>query len=540
MMSLSLSAQNNHLSTKVTLKYEKVRLEQVLNALTQTYGFHFSYSTDLVNVRQKVSVSAENVDLRTALETMLRETTIDFLQVGNHIVLRNNPNKKPSSKNGGLQGKKSNHKNELPVPEKSDTSQINVPEPENSNSGSPVILLDLPQTREVRTSGNLFTLDESLLKLDWLILATEWNLDRENKKRLLQLTLIPGISTSKTDSEDFTNVASLNLLYGKNGGVEGFEFGGLHNTISKDVKGAQVAGISNHVAGNVRGTQVAGILNKSGGFVHGVQLGGLYNEAFTMQGMQISGVANRTIADADGMQISGLFNLSGDNSTKLQASGIINLTRNTANLQLSGLVNVADKVETGQVSTLFNLAKEVKGFQLGLINKSDTVSGVSVGLLNLVKRGYNNVELYAGEGLHGNLLLRLGSNSFYNIFHIGARYPQGDTNLWGFGYGIGSRFALGSTRSFNFELLAIHINEVKNFTRTLNSIGQMRLIWNYQVARNIALFFGPTANMMISRLKNDEKGTIGSSIVPYSIFTVKPDDDTNIQTWIGVNAGFRF
>jgi hypothetical protein len=183
----------------------------------------------------------------------------------------------------------------------------------------------------------------------------------------------------------------------------------------------------------------------------------------------------------------------------------------------------------------------VRGLQIGLINISDTVSGVPIGLINIVKRGYNKFEIYAGEILHGNFQLKLGANRFYNIFHVGARVPPGNGSyVWGLGYGIGRVSRMSKKSTMNLELMAIHISENEGWTNKLNSIGQFRLLWNHQIGKSVSFFIGPTANAMVSQFRNPETGEIRSPVVPYTLLDEDLDPKTNLKAWVGFNIGFRF
>ena len=61
--------------------------------------------------------------------------------------------------------------------------------------------------------------------------------------------------------KDYVNDFSFNILYGLNGGVDGFEYGGVFNYNSGDVKGFQMAGVANINRGNTQGFQLSGALN---------------------------------------------------------------------------------------------------------------------------------------------------------------------------------------------------------------------------------------------------------------------------------------
>ena len=93
---------------------------------------------------------------------------------------------------------------------------------------------------------------------------------------------------------------------------------------------------------------------------------------------------------------------------------------------------------------------------------------------------------------------------------------------------------------FNFELMAMHINEDEGWTNDVNEIGQFRFLWNHQIGQHIGFFLGPTANVMVSQIKDPETGEINPPVVPYSLIDHDLDADTNLRAWVGVNTGFRF
>ncbi len=543
--SLSVFTQNQVLTKKVDLEYKRVRLDEVLTDITNVYQVNFSYSKDLINVRQRVSISVKNTPLSEALIILFENTDIEFALVSNHIVLKANPGKRSGNRQNGKQTKSDSPQKEIPKfpePEQSVSESKEMPVHQEKNF-DPAIQLEVPKTRDVRSNESMYPFDEVLLSFEWLRQLTERPLgNAEDKRRIAQATIIPGFGTNRVNSFEITNMASLNILWGDNGGVEGAEIGGVFNSLEKHMSGFQFAGIGNLVKGNVTGTQLAGAFNSTAGYTRGFQFAGLGNQTGYLQGVQLSAVYNSTQKDASGVQIAGLYNHAGADANAIQVALGLNKSKGKARLQASGLMNFAGDVETAQVSTLLNVADEVKGFQLALVNKADTVRGVSVGLLNLIKKGYNKLELFAGEGLHGNAQLKLGAGSFYNIFQIGARYPDTDHNstLWGFGYGLGTKMTLNFRNDLNLEILAIHINENESFTKKLNSIGQFRLLWNYQIGKRVGLFMGPTANVMVSSLKNQETSEAGSGIVPYSLLSFDMNKDTNLKSWIGFNAGFRF
>lgn len=538
-------AQTSVLATTVTFQFEKTRLKDALTELKERYDIKFSYSSKYVNVRQRVTAKVDKVPLSEGLEKLFEETEITYMVIGGHIVLKKDPNKaitetKPKPKK----------KKRTPEPEEEQPAVLvkaGEPEPEKELEPYPfpvdsVIALEMPETRPIRRKGKMYPGDQTLLNLEPWRRKADYNLGSKGEKSFAQISVLPAFGTNTYESAETTNNISMNLLWGVSGGVDGLEVGGMMNTVRKDVKGFQAAGFGNRVGRNVTGTQVGGIFNKNSGTTTGLQAAGVINLTNDVQAAQAAGAINWARGDVAGLQASGLMNRVGGDAAALQVGGLFNLNKGNAKVQVGGLMNRAHNVEIMQFGGLINVAGgEVKGFQVALINVSDTVSGVPIGLINIVKHGYNKVDIYASETLHGNFQLKLGANAFYNIFNVGAQVPPGDGSyIWGLGYGIGTVTTLSEKTTMNWELMAIHISENETWTNTLNSIGQARFLWNFQIGRSIGFFLGPTANVMVSQLRNPETGKISSPVVPYAIIDEDLDAKTNLKAWVGVNAGFRF
>lgn len=567
-------AQGGVLSRQVSFEYKNVRLKEALADLTDRYQIPFSYSTDQVNVRQRITAKATDLPLSQGLDKLFENVTVSYMLVGNHIILRNDPGKVISKSTGS---KQSNPKKKMPEPQ-SDESVVLVKQQEKPVEEAPVthpvdkvFSLKTPDAQPISSSNGNHQFDQTLLNFEKWRYETSTLPAPKNENRVAQVSLLPFIGTNTSQSDDVTNNLSMNLLWGVNGGVNGMEVGMGLNMIEKDMNGFQVAGLGNKVNRNVTGTQFGGIFNYSGGTAKGFQAAGVVNFANDAEAAQAAGLANFVRGDVAGFQASGLFNTvrgsargfqasglfnktGGDSkmqaaggfnrsvgSSRVQAAGAFNLSRGNTKFQISGLLNSANDVQIGQFGTFNRARGNMRGLQIGLINISDTVSGVPIGLINIVKRGYNKFEIYGSEILHGNFQLKLGANRFYNIFHVGARVPPGDGSyIWGLGYGIGKVTMLSQKSSLNWELMAIHISENEPWTNTLNSIGEFRWLWNHQLGSSIGFFIGPTANVMISQLRNPETGEIRSPVVPYTLFDEELNPKTNLKAWVGVNAGFRF
>jgi hypothetical protein len=544
------------LDKKVTMHYDNERLHDALQGISSKYKVYFSYSSDLINMRQRVSAHVDNQPLSKGLDQLFDNTYIIYAAIGGQIVLRVDRNK-----DLGQLEKKESKKKKLP-PQKEETEQpvlvkLEDPSPEPAQeketeeeaaedelmpAPDSVIELTMPNMQVIRSDGPSHPFDRTLLNVEKWRSQADWTLGERRDNRVAQISILPRVSTNIRHSKELTNNISVNLLWGTNGGVDGFEVGTLFNTVKKDVKGLQAAGLGNTVKQNVTGTQVGGLFNVAGETARGLQAAGIFNHAKNAEAAQAAGLMNLVKEDINGLQAAGLFNHAGGNANALQVAGLFNSNKGYAKIQISSLFNSAKDVQVAQISTLMNISKgEMKGVQLALINISDTVSGVPIGLLNFVKKGYNKFEIFGSESLHGNIQLKLGANKFYNIFHVGGRIPKGSgIDIWGVGYGIGTMAMLSHKTHLNFELSAIHVNEYQAWTNKLNTIGQFRLTLNRQLSRNVGFFIGPTANAMVSQLKDAETGEFNSEVPPYALLEENLTTDTNLKGWVGLNAGFRF
>lgn len=197
------------------------------------------------------------------------------------------------------------------------------------------------------------------------------------------------------------------------------------------------------------------------------------------------------------------------------------------------------------MSGVFNKAKNVEGFQFALVNVCDTVSGASIGLLNYVKKGYNQIELGSSETMHAQLAIRFGSRRFYNIFQFGTRFQN--ENAYELGYGIGTtiRHKQSERWQWNTELVASHIVENKQWFNQLNMLTELRLTAEYKMCHWASFYIGPTANLLFADIP--ESGTIvdnapDTKIPPYSLFDNKSSDTktVDVNAWFGIRAGLRF
>ncbi len=530
---------------KIQAQYAGTSLEDVLEDLSKRYGVRFAYSPEFIPLQEPVHLKVQNASLQETLDQLFAPLPVRHQYVGRQVVLRFSP--KPGQ--GELAGR------ELPeeVPQKSplytDPRLKAVMEERRQKwrEGLP----ELEQRRNIpaiRIPSSNTSADLSEYRLEPVSPSPA---AKETVSRLAQISLLPYLGTNSIYSSRVSNLVSLNLLWGVNGGVEGLEIGGFVNTIRHDVHGVQLAGWANVVGDDVTGIQFGGIFNMVRDTVSGVQAGGLFNFAGKAYAVQGAGLFNVAVNGFAGIQGAGLFNYCGGATTGVQGAGVFNISRGNVKSQFAGAFNLAGDVENSQVGALLNVGKKVEGYQIGLINFADTVSKASFGLINIIRKGYNRIEIGGSETFFGNFALKLGVKPFYNIFYLGGQWENdpippttgeraGKVLNWGLGYGLGTAIPLGPRSVLNIEALSIHVNEREIWTRDLHQLNQLRFTWDFGIgSSDVSLYVGPTANYLLSRRNDPESGRFQTHFAPYLWFESANEGKTTHQFWGGLTAGIR-
>lgn len=381
------------------------------------------------------------------------------------------------------------------------------------------------------------------------------------KESPIHIGLIYPISSNGIEAGQYVNQLSFHLLVGYAAGLNGFEASALGNVENDFVDGVQFAGFFNVVKNRVDGVQGAGFLNVSGGELEGAQLAGFLNtHAGTMEGLQGSGFLNLSTGYTQGGQLAGFSNIITHEAEALQGAGFANIATSSLKgaqfagfgnyahqvkgAQFAGFANIAtDHVEGFQGSGFINVARTVKGVQLGVFNVADSIEGVPIGFLSIVrKNGYRALEVWGGETLHANAALKIGVRKFYNIFSFGSQFADTDFR-YGLGYGIGTVTALAPTIDFSIDLLAQQIYEGDNpifrNNNRLNLLNTFRLGVSKQFSQHFGLFAAPTFHVFVSEVERED-GSIGSDLAPYTFFDQTYNEKTNLQMWAGFQVGLRF
>ena len=88
---------------RVTIRMEKVRMEQVMNEIERQTKYLFG-SAENVDVKRIVTVQVVNRPLQEALDAMLRGTNVSYTVQGSNIVLKNGRSEAEAKKPAVISG----------------------------------------------------------------------------------------------------------------------------------------------------------------------------------------------------------------------------------------------------------------------------------------------------------------------------------------------------------------------------------------------------------------------------------------------------
>ncbi|THU39874.1 hypothetical protein FAM09_08230 [Niastella caeni] len=398
------------------------------------------------------------------------------------------------------------------------------------------------------------------------LLSAKQNIQSINLKkffadRTFQVSLTPGLSTHGKLSAQVVNNFSVNMVGGYTAGVNGIELGGAFNINKKDVRylqaagalnitggsvtGVQLSGFHNNVLGNVEGLQASGFSNFVKGNVTGVQLSSIHNHVSgSLTGIQASNFSNFIKGKLIGLQLSNIHNVCYDSVFGMQAASIVNFAhKKVSGVQLAGVINFANREMSGvQIGSIFNYAKKLRGVQIGLINVSDTSAGYSIGLINIVFKGYHKIVLSTNEALKFNAAFKTGNSKLYSILlagygRTGRGWESDDTSrIISLGYGLGHEFSVGKRFSINPEFTSQFLSFGDNYD-DVNVMSKFHLQFNLKLGKYVSLFAGPSFSVYYSEQVEKSTGFQLPLPASYHTFDLWEKD---VKGWFGWNAGISF
>lgn len=356
-------------------------------------------------------------------------------------------------------------------------------------------------------------------------------LSAQNKSAGINLSLWKDICTQPHDSTQTTYVntgllSTMNRLNGVginalgsvvHGDMNGVQITGLANLAGGTMRGVQFAGISNISGNNTLGLSAAGLVNITGDGSKGVVITGLTNiGGDNNSGVMLSGFMNVTGNMASGLQLSGAANITGQAFNGVMTSGLLNVVGEHMNgLQMAGLANITGNKLNGVQVGVFNYATNVRGLQIGLVNYyQKEMKGFQLGLVNANPDTRVQMMMYGGNATPANIGVRFKNNLFYTIVGVGSFYQDlNDKFSISASYRAGMSFSIYKGLSISGDLGYQHIEACSNkdevIPRRLYAL-QARANVEYQLTKKFGIFAtgGYGLTRFYNRSSNYDKGAI--------------------------------
>lgn len=356
-------------------------------------------------------------------------------------------------------------------------------------------------------------------------------LSAQNKSAGINLSLWKDICTQPHDSTQTTYVnigllSTMNRLNGVginalgsvvHGDMNGVQITGLANLAGGTMRGVQFAGISNISGNNTVGLSVAGLVNITGDGSKGVVITGLTNiGGDNNSGVMLSGFMNVTGNMASGLQLSGAANITGQAFNGVMTSGLLNVVGEHMNgLQMAGLANITGNKLNGVQVGAFNYATNVRGLQIGLVNYyQKEMKGFQLGLVNANPDTRVQMMMYGGNATPANIGVRFKNKLFYTIVGVGSFYQDlNDKFSISASYRAGMSFSIYKGLSISGDLGYQHIEACSNkdevIPRRLYAL-QARANVEYQLTKKFGIFAtgGYGLTRFYNRSSNYDKGAI--------------------------------
>lgn len=356
-------------------------------------------------------------------------------------------------------------------------------------------------------------------------------LSAQNKSAGINLSLWKDICTQPHDSTQTTYVnigllSTMNRLNGVginalgsvvHGDMNGVQITGLANLAGGTMRGVQFAGVSNISGNNTLGLSAAGLVNITGDGSKGVVISGLTNiGGDNNSGVMLSGFMNVTGNMASGLQLSGAANITGQAFNGVMTSGLLNVVGEHMNgLQMAGLANITGNKLNGVQVGVFNYATNVRGLQIGLVNYyQKEMKGFQLGLVNANPDTRVQMMMYGGNATPANIGVRFKNNLFYTIVGVGSFYQNlNDKFSISASYRAGMSFSIYKGLSISGDLGYQHIEACSNkdevIPRRLYAL-QARANVEYQLTKKFGIFAtgGYGLTRFYNRSSNYDKGAI--------------------------------
>jgi hypothetical protein len=255
------------------------------------------------------------------------------------------------------------------------------------------------------------------------------------------------------------------------------------------------------LSGGVKGLAVSGVVDISHGPLCGLQVAGVVNVAADSRGAQIAGTVN-VAQHLGGVQIAGVVNSSAGDSTGAQVA-TVNVAGGRLHGVQIGVVNSSAGDSTGAQVATVNVARgPLHGVQIGVVNYAGDAD-FQLGLVNINASGRFLLDAWANPET-GLLLagVKHGGAHYHWIYGVGDRVAD-VARPWA-ALGVGAHMT-PSKKLFvdldlidELELVFRASSTTTNYYQATTNVYQARVVVGYKLLPQVALFAGPTYNVLVA------------------------------------------
>jgi hypothetical protein len=342
------------------------------------------------------------------------------------------------------------------------------------------------------------------------------------RTRPFQVTFAYPLGTNGFSALNYSNVMSFNLVYGLNGGVDGFELGSVFNYVHYDMNGIQIGGVANITRRNTNGVFISGATNINLGATNGVGIsGGVNITGGHADGLFISGGTNIHLKTLDGVAITGGANIGLGDAEGFTIAPVNLFMKNYFGVQV-GVVNIVGGLD---------------GLQVGVVNLvGEDNDALPIGIVSIVKDGYYELEFTSNELSFLNISYKMGVKRFYNTYNVGYSKHSG-SDIFRYGIGIGTNRPVGYKQSVSFELSTDQIIRDWDWSGGVNLNNRLSMDYRLRLGRKFALVGGVNLNAYVTNEMIG--GAFGNFDIPNTIY--ESDWVTSkLFIWIGWKLGFSY
>ena len=558
----SIQAQSKPLlEREISISFTNEKLDAALVKLSKQEKFTFSYSPAILNLTTIINATYERKTLREVLAYLVG-SSVQPKEKGNYIILTKTNSTQP--KTGSIvpliiSGYVVNMDTNEKIGEVSIYDKKSLAAAITNSYGYFKLILEKPEAQNfisinkrnyrdtviaVTPDANSFLTIVLLPEQRTIVQTTN---ESDLKKDSSEVAILPPLlSDSQSKYEPklarYLNMENIKDTLHRKWQVSLFPFIGTNRALSGNVINDYSLNVVGGYGLGVKKIEVAGYFNINRGNVERWQLAGTFNLNFgSIKGFQGAGSFNINLGKAEAVQVAGAFNFNKEASQGAQFAGLMNIQQKTySGLQMAAFMNVTgDKITGTQIAAFANYAKNVHGTQIGLINISDSVRGIPLGLISIVKSGYHKIEVSTDEVFYTNLAFRTGVPLLYNIITAGVKPDNFEDPYWTIGYGFGTSPKLGKWLYLNFDLTSNHVSK-GNFTTALNSLNKLYLGFEVQPLPKFGVTFGVTLNAYVTDTTYDGYTDLFTNYKPKFVYDETFSNDINLKMWWGAKVGLRF